>query len=163
MKNLKMVLNMRYIGLLLIATLIYSCEDRLNYDDNLPSSLNIVESIKIGNTEATIDNLSGVVNFVLPSDTNLSAVKLLMKSPEGVTLSPESGSTVNLTTPLELKATVNGKVRKYIINARLLPSQIAFVTDASSIDNIVDDDVKAAAQWAQSIYGNKFVYIPSPQ
>ena len=89
MKNLKMVLNMRYIGLLLLATLIYSCEDRLNYDDSLPSSLNIVESIKIGNTEATIDNLSGVVNFVLPSDTNLSAVKLIMKSPQGVTLSPE--------------------------------------------------------------------------
>lgn len=160
MKNLKMVLNMRYIGLLLVATLIYSCEERLNYDDSLPSSLNIVESIKIGNTEATIDNLSGVVNFVLPSDTNLSAVKLLMKSPEGVILSPESGATVNLTTPLELKATVNGKVRKYIINARVLPSQIAFVNDAASINDIVDDDVKAAAQWAQSIYGNKFVYIP---
>ena len=160
MKNLKMVLNMRYIGLLLLATLIYSCEDRLNYDDSLPSSLNIVESIKIGNTEATIDNLSGVVNFVLPSDTNLSAVKLIMKSPQGVTLSPESGSTVNLTTPLELKATVNGKVRKYIINARVLPSQIAFVNDAASINDILDDDVKAAALWAQSIYGNKFVYIP---
>ena len=61
MKNIKFVLNMRYIGLLLLATLIYSCEDRLNYDDSLPSSLNIVESIKIGTTEATVDNLSGEI------------------------------------------------------------------------------------------------------
>ncbi|WP_310595470.1 DUF4960 domain-containing protein [Flavobacterium sp.] len=160
MKNIKFVLNMKYIGLLLVATLIYSCEERLNYDDSLPSSLNIVESIKIGTTSATIDNLSGVVNFVLPSDTNLSSVKLTMQSPEGVILSPASGTTVDLSKPLVLKAAYNGKTRNYIINARVLPSQIAFVNDAATIQDIVDDDVKAAALWAQSVYGNKFIYIP---
>ncbi|KAB1156943.1 DUF4960 domain-containing protein [Flavobacterium luteum] len=152
--------QLNYVLLLVIATITYSCEERLNYDDELTSTLNVIESIKIGQTSATIDNLSGVVNFVLPSDTNLAAVVLDIQSPEGVTVSPATGSTVNLTTPLELTATSGDKTRRYIINARVLPNQIAFVSDASSIATIVDEDVKAAAQWAKDTYGSRFVFIP---
>jgi hypothetical protein len=152
--------HLRYVLLLVIATIIYSCEERLNFDDQLPSTLNIIESVKIGKTNATIDNLSGVINFVLPSDTNLASVVLEIQSPEGVTVYPASGTTVNLTSPLVLTANSGGKTRHYIINGRVLPNQIAFVSDASSIDNIVDDDVKAAAKWAKNIYGSRFVFIP---
>jgi hypothetical protein len=161
MKNkMKNIFYIKYVLLLVIATITYSCEERLNYDDQLPSTLNIIESIKIGQTSATIDNLSGVVNFVLPSETNLAAVVLDIKSPEGVIVTPASGTTVNLTTPLEVTATSGDKTRHYIINARVLPNQIAFVSDATSIDNIVDQDVKAAAQWAKDTYGSRFVFIP---
>lgn len=153
-------LYLKYVLLLVIATITYSCEERLNHDDDLPSSLNIIESIKIGQTNATIDNLSGVVDFVLPSDVNLSSVVLEIKSPDGVEIYPANGTEVDLTTPLEITAKSGGKTRKYIINARLLPSQIAFVNEALTIDAIIDDDVKAAAQWAQATYGSKFVYIP---
>ena len=152
--------QLKYVLLLVIATITYSCEERLNYDDELTSTLNVIESIKIGQTSATIDNLSGVVNFVLPSNTNLAAVVLDIQSPEGVTVSPANGSTVNLTTPLELTAKSGDKTRRYIINARVLPNQIAFVSDASSIATIVDEDVKAAAQWAKDTYGSRFVFIP---
>ena len=62
--------QLKYVLLLVIATITYSCEERLNYDDQLTSTLNIIESIKVGKTSATIDNLSGVINFVLPSETN---------------------------------------------------------------------------------------------
>lgn len=152
--------QLKYVLLLVIATITYSCEERLNYDDQLTSTLNIIESIKIGKTSAAIDNLSGVINFVLPSETNLSSVVLDIKSPDGVILSPASGTTVNLTSPLEITAKSGDKTRHYVINARVLPNQIAFVSDATSIDDIVDDDVKAAAQWAKSTYGSRFVFIP---
>ena len=152
--------QLKYLLLLVIATMAYSCEERLNYDDELTSTLNIIESIKIGQTSATIDNLSGVINFVLPSETNINSVVLDIKSPEGVILTPASGTTVNLSTPLELTATSGGKTRHYIINARVLPNQIAFVSDATSIETIVDEDVKAAAQWAKNTYGSRFVFIP---
>lgn len=152
--------QLKYILLLVIATITYSCEERQNFDDELPSTLNIIESVKIGQTSATIDNLSGVVDFVLPSNTNLSSVVLDIKSPDGVILSPASGATVNLTSPLELTATSGNKTRHYIINARVLPNQIAFVSDATSIENIIDEDVKAAAQWAKNTYGSRFVFIP---
>ena len=161
MKNkIKNMFHLKYVLLLVIATITYSCEERLNYDDQLPSTLNIIESIKIGQTSATIDNLSGVVNFVLPSETNLASVVLDIETPEGVTISPASGTTVDLTDPLEVTAVSGGKTRHYIINARVLPNQIAFVSDATSIDNIVDEDVKAAAQWAKDTYGSRFVFIP---
>jgi hypothetical protein len=161
MKNLFIkTFHLKYLLLLVLATITYSCEERLNYDDQLPSTLNIIESVKIGQTNGTIDNLSGVVNFVLPSNTNLASVILDIKSPDGVITSPASGTTVNLTTPLELTAKSGDKTRHYIINARVLPNQIAFVSDASSIDNIVDEDVKAAAQWAKTTYGSRFVFIP---
>ena len=126
----------------------------------MTSTLNIIESIKIGKTSATIDNLSGVIDFVLPSETNLNSVVLDIKSPEGVILTPATGTTVNLTTPLELTASSGGKTRHYIINARVLPNQIAFVSDATSIETIVDEDVKAAAQWAKNTYGSRFVFMP---
>lgn len=161
MKNiLKITFQLKYVLLLVIATITYSCEERQNFDDELPSTLNIIESVKIGQTSATIDNLSGVVDFVLPSSTNLSSVVLDIKSPDGVIISPASGTTVNLTSPLELTATSGNKTRHYIINARVLPNQIAFVSDATSIENIVDEDVKAAAQWAKNTYGSRFVFIP---
>nr|WP_315203560.1 DUF4960 domain-containing protein [uncultured Flavobacterium sp.] len=161
MKNKKSII--KYVLLLAIATITYSCEERLNYDDELPTTLNVIQSIKIGETQATIDDLSGVVNFVLPSDTNLSAVELDIQSPDGVAISPASGTIVNLTSSFTVTATSGGKTRKYIINARLLPSQIAFVNEATSIDLIADDDVKAAAQWTKDTYGSKFVYIPFSQ
>ncbi|MDR6844462.1 DUF4960 domain-containing protein [Flavobacterium granuli] len=158
MKNKKSII--KYVLLLALATITYSCEERLNYDDELPTTLNIIQSIKIGETEATIDDLSGIVNFVLPSDTNLSAVELDIKSADGVAISPASGTIVDLTSPVSVTATSGGKTRKYLVNARLLPSQIAFVNEAASIDLIADDDVKAAAQWTKDTYGSKFVYIP---
>jgi len=158
MKNIKSIFM--YVLLFTAVTILYSCEERLNYDDELPTSLNIIQSIKIGQTQATIDDLSGIINFVLPSNTNLSAVALDIKSPDGVTISPASGTIVDLNSPLTISATSGGKTRKYIVNARLLPSQIAFVNDAPSIDLIVDEDVKAAAQWTKDTYGSRFVYIP---
>lgn len=161
MKNiLKISFQLKYVLLLVIATITYSCEERLNYDDELASTLNIIESVKIGQTSAAIDNLSGVVDFVLPSNTNLSSVVLDIQSPDGVIISPASGTTVNLTSPLELTATSGGKTRHYIVNARVLPNQIAFVSDATSIETIVDEDVKAAAQWTKNTYGSRFVFIP---
>lgn len=140
--------------------LVASCSERENYDENLPTSLNIIESMKIGETAATIDHLSGVINFVLPPETDITNLQLDITAPEGVEINPSSGTIVDLSSPLEATATFGGHTRNYIINARVLPSQIAFVNEAATIAEIADDDVKAAALWAQSVYGSKFVYIP---
>ena len=137
-----------------------SCSVREKYDDNLPTSLNIIESMKIGQTSATIDNLSGLINFVLPPGTDITAVKLDSKAPIGVVVFPENGATVNLSSPIVASAIFEGKERNYLISAKVLPSQIAFINEAQTIADIADDDVKAAALWAQSVYGSKFVYIP---
>ncbi|WP_281225436.1 DUF4960 domain-containing protein [Flavobacterium aquiphilum] len=137
-----------------------ACDERENYDSDLPSSLNIINAMKIGETSATIDNLSGVINVVLPANTSLQGLKLDIASPKGVTTSPANGTIVDLSNPLELKTNFNGKIRNFIINAKVLPNQIAFINEASSIEGIADDDIKAIAKWAQSTYSNDFIYIP---
>lgn len=67
---------------------------------------------------------------------------------------------VDLTRTFTVTATAGVKTRKYIVNARLLPNQIAFINEATSIELIQDDDVKAIGQWLQSTYADDFIYIP---
>ncbi len=156
--NSSIVLYFIFLGL--FSLMITSCEERDNYDKDLSSKLNIIQSMKIGQTSATIDDLSGVINFVLPANSSLNNVKLDITAPDGVVINPASGSIVNLSSPVTATATYNGKTRNYIINARVLPNQIAFINEAATINEIVDDDVKAAALWTQQTYGTDFVYIP---
>ncbi|MXN91671.1 DUF4960 domain-containing protein [Flavobacterium sp. Sd200] len=146
--------------LLMITGLLVSCEERSNFDEDLPTTLNIIQSAKVGETAATIDDLSGIINFVLPSGTNPQAVELVFTAPEGVEIFPASGSTVDLTSPLEVTAKVGNNTRHYIINARVLPNQVAFIGNAATIDGIEEDDIKAAALWTQETYGSDFIYIP---
>ena len=144
----------------IVSLVITSCEERENHDNDLSSKLNIIQTMKIGQTSATIDDLSGIINFVLPANSSLTNVQLAITAPDGVVVNPKNGAIVDLTSPLVATAVYNGKVRNYIINAKVLPNQIAFINEAATINDIADDDVKAAALWTQQTYGSDFVYIP---
>tara|TARA_R110001583_G_scaffold122569_1_gene273851 strand:- start:4819 stop:5925 length:1107 start_codon:yes stop_codon:yes gene_type:complete len=135
-----------------------SCDDRENYMDG-PMVLDIVEGITINGKNAEIDHLAGTIEVSLVGNTNLSTVTFEAKAPEGVTITPESGSTLDLTSPVEVVVSNGFSERVYSINATLLPSKIAFLGDGATIADIADDDVKAAAEWTQATYGSDFVYI----
>lgn len=135
-----------------------SCDERENYMDG-PKVLNIVEEITINGKNAEIDHLAGTIEVSLVGNTNLSSVTFEAKAPEGVTITPESGSTLDLTGPVSVVVSNGYSERVYSINATLLPSKIAFLGDGATIADIADDDVKAAAEWTQATYGSDFVYI----
>lgn len=144
---------------LLLFVSAWSCSKRENYMDG-PSVLDIVEAVKINDKPASIDHLSGLIQVSLPGNTDLSNVTFFATAPAGVTISPATGTSLNLEQPVTVTADNGSSRRFYRIVANLLPSKIAFLGDGATIAQITDDDVQEAAQWAQQTYGEDFVYIP---
>ncbi len=160
-----MIMKKIFIKSLLIVTLIMglqSCDERENYTDG-PKVLDIVSSVQLNGKEAVINHLSGNISVSLSGDTNLSDINFDAVFPKGVTITPDTGSTLDLTSPVDLSVSNGVTTRHYIISAKLLPSKIAFIGDGATLNDISDDDVKAAGLWAQQVYGDKFVYIPFNQ
>lgn len=135
-----------------------SCDERENYMDG-PKVLDIVEVITINGKNADIDHLAGTINVSLVGNTNLSSVLFEAEAPQGVSITPESGSTLDLSNPVNVTVSNGVSERVYTLKATLLPSKIAFLGDGATISAIADDDVKAAAEWTQDTYGSDFVYI----
>lgn len=135
-----------------------SCNERENYTDGL-MVIDIVESVTLNGIAAKIDHLSGIIQINFAGNTDLSNVSFEATIPNGVTISPASGTALDLTTAVDLVVSNGVSERVYNIVAKLLPSNIAFLGDGATIDDIVDDDVKAAAIWTRDTYGDNFVYI----
>lgn len=151
-----------YINIIMVVALLMglqSCNERENYMDG-PSVLDIVEEVMINSKSAEIDHLSGSINISLAGGTNIGSVLFEASVPEGVTITPASGSTLDLNNPVQVVVSNSVTERIYTIYVTLLPSKVAFLGDGATIAEIADDDVKAAAQWTQATYGNDFVYIP---
>ena len=146
------------VVLLIVLLGLFACSERENYTDG-PSVLDIVESVTLNGKSAVIDHLSGEITVSLPGSTDLSAIRYESTAPDGVSINPSSGTTLDLTGPVFLKADNGFSERSYVITASLLPSKIAFLGDGASIDEIADDDVLAAAKWTEDNYGEDFVYI----
>ncbi|WP_346859605.1 DUF4960 domain-containing protein [uncultured Draconibacterium sp.] len=150
-----------YINIVAIITLLMglqSCNERENYMDG-PSVLDIVEDVTINSKSAEIDHLSGTINISLAGGTDLSSVVFEATVPEGVTVTPASGSNLDLNSPTKVVVSNGFSERTYMVHATLLPSKVAFLGDGTTIAEIADDDVKAAAQWTEATYGTDFVYI----
>lgn len=135
-----------------------SCNERENYMDG-PKVLDIVESVTINSKSAEVDHLAGTINISLAGGTDLSSVLFEASFPEGVTVMPSSGSSLDLTTPVQVVVSNGVSERTYTIYPTILPSKVAFLGDGATIAEIADDDVKAAAEWTQATYGNDFVYV----
>ena len=142
--------------------ILLACEQRKNFDDDLPSSLNIITALQGNGTNATIDHLQGIINLVLPAKSDITKVKLDITAPAGVTVKPTAGSTIDLSKPIQVTADFGGKTRSYTLNARVLPSSIAFIGNKTTFDELIsssDDDIITAAQWVKQTYGDDFKYF----
>lgn len=162
---MKTIFNLKLYMIVLLVLGVLSCEKRSNYVESgdTPGSLNTIESVRISGVEATIDQLSREIFVSLPGTTDISAVLFQAEVPDGVTLSPASGSSVDLSDPLTITMDDGIATKTYRLTAKLLPSKIAFLGDGATPAEISDDDVRAAALWAMGIYGSNFKYIPYTQ
>ncbi|WP_319232092.1 DUF4960 domain-containing protein [Draconibacterium orientale] len=150
-----------YINIVAIVTLLLglqSCNERENYLDG-PTVLDIIEEVTINSKRAEVDHLSGTINISLAGGTDLSSVVFEASLPEGISVTPASGSNLDLTNPAQVVVSNGVSERIYMIYATLLPSKVAFLGDGATIAECADDDVKAAAQWTEATYGSDFVYI----
>jgi hypothetical protein len=138
------------------------CEERLNYDDTLSDRLNIVTSLKGNESIATIDDVRGSIKLVLPPKSDIKQVVLKIEVPNGVELSPENESIVDLSSPVSISASYKGKTRYYELSATVLPNQIAFLGEHNSYEELIenaDDDVVEAAKWVKNNYSSDFLYL----
>ncbi|WP_108424560.1 DUF4960 domain-containing protein [Flagellimonas amoyensis] len=156
---MKNIIVYKVMAFMMVLTGLLSCEERENYMDG-PSTLNIIESASLNSKSAEIDHLAGKIKVSLAGNTDLTSVLFEASVPEGVNLSPSSGSMLDLNEPNEITVSNGDSERVYRISATILPSKIAFLGDGATIAGIVDDDVQAAALWTEETYGDDFVYIP---
>ncbi len=149
----------KIIGMLAVLLMgLSACNERENYTDG-PSVIDVIESVSINGVAAAVDHLSGTIKVSLPGNTGLTSVSFEAAAPNGVTVSPPSGATLDLSSPVEVVADNGVSQRTYVITAQLLPSKIAFLGDGATIAEIGDDDVMEAARWAEATYGEDFTYI----
>lgn len=97
MKSFQKLLKIT-IGLFLILpfVLLHSCSDDDNFTDVVPDfSQAIIRSFEVDGEFAEIDHTSATISMTLPAGTDLSAVTVDLQTPEGTTVDPESGSTLD--------------------------------------------------------------------
>ncbi|WP_282017663.1 DUF4960 domain-containing protein [Salegentibacter mishustinae] len=151
-----------YILCILSLTMFMACDEREIYDEDLDSVLNIVTGLTGNGTKATVNDLQGTINLVLPPRTDVTNVELEIEAPDGVQVDPPSGSVLDLSQRQEISATYGNSTRNYQLITRVLPSKIGFLGAAESYDELIanaDDDIVAAAQWVNETYPEDFEYI----
>lgn len=155
---MKKIRSIKIIAIAILLLGLQSCNERKNYTEGT-AILDIVESVSINSKSAEIDHLAGTINISLAGSTDLSTALFEVVAAQGVEVSPKNGTNIDLNSPVEVRVSNGVTERVYTINAKLLPSKIAFLGDGATIATIADDDVKAAAEWTKLTYGTDFVYI----
>ena len=139
-----------------------ACDERENYDEDLDPVLNIVTELKGNGTNATVNDLQGTINLVLPPRTDVTNVELEIEAPEGIQIDPPSGTVLDLSQRQEISVTYGNSTRNYQLITRVLPSKIGFLGAAESYNELIanaDDDIVAAAQWVNETYPEDFEYL----
>jgi hypothetical protein len=122
-------------------------------------------SFKVTSPVTTTGTVTGTdITFDLPADKDVTKVIFTAVIPDKVTISPASGSTLDLTSPKTITVTGKDKsgapvVATYTVTAHLTPV-MAFIGKSATINDL-EDDAKAAATWMQTTYGNLFTYMPA--
>lgn len=114
-KNISKWIPVLFFGI--AATFFTSCENDIKFNDLVPDyTYSIMRSFEANGQIANIDHTNGVVNLVLPAGTDNSSVMVDITLPEGATVDPASGSTLDFTAgPVIFKVTNNGVTREYTV------------------------------------------------
>lgn len=158
-----MLYKFRYFIFCFLSLAVFlGCEERENYDEDLNPVLTTISSLEGNGTRANIDHLQGIINLVLPPRTDITNVELNIDAPEGVEVTPSSGTTIDLSDRVDVSASFGNSVRNYQLITRVLPNKIAFLGEASTFEELLetaDDDVAEAARWVQETYTEDFEYL----
>jgi hypothetical protein len=120
MENLKrIILSTTMILSFLPLLIIQSCDKKDdNVNDVVPDIAQaIIRSLEINGQLASIEHTTGTVTMTLPAGTSLSALQVNLTLPEGTTVNPESGSTVDFSAGPVVFSTLasNGANREYTV------------------------------------------------
>ncbi|KJF45499.1 DUF4960 domain-containing protein [Draconibacterium sediminis] len=114
-KNIYRWIPVLFFGITL--AIFTNCEDDIKFEDMVPDyTHSIMRSFSANGQKATIDHTNGVVNLILPAGADVSSVSVDMTLPEGATIEPESGSTLDFSSgPVIFTVTNNEVSREYTV------------------------------------------------
>lgn len=116
MKNISKIIKLiPFLFLGLIFTFTQSCDDEIKFQDLVPDyTYSIVRSFEVNGQTAAINHTTGTITLTLPAGTDTSSVIVNTTLPEGATIDPASGSSVDFSAgPVIFTVSNNGVSREY--------------------------------------------------
>lgn len=116
MKNISKIIKLipfLFLGLIVSFTL--SCDDEVKFQDSVPDyTYSIIRSFEVNGQAATINHTTGTILATLPAGTDISSVTVNTTLPDGATIDPASGSTLDFSAgPVIFTVSNNGVSRQY--------------------------------------------------
>lgn len=111
-RNISLIVSLTLGGMILSLT---NCEMDPKFEDIVPDyTFSIIRNFVANGQAADIDHTNGVVTTTLPAGSNLSSVVVEMSLPEGATVSPSSGTSIDFSAgPVIFTVSNNGINRDY--------------------------------------------------
>ena len=118
MKNISKIFKMiplLFLGIAITLFTAVGCEDNIKFEDNVPDyTYSIIRDFKVNGQSAAINHTNAVITYTLPAGSNISSVPVEITLPEGATVEPASGTTVDFSKgPVIFTVSNNGISRKY--------------------------------------------------
>jgi len=128
--------------------------------------LSPIKSFTVNGVAATVNDISKTITMTLPEGTNLTALKPVIETTEGVSISPASGTTVDFSNAVTFVVTANGKSVNYTANVGVPVTGliVAFLGTAATRAEITNIDEITAADWFFATFnGAKYISFNSIQ
>lgn len=143
MKNIAK--NIKSSTLLLIGVLFVffsSCTDDVTFEDLAPDYTNsIIRSFEVNGQASTINHATGTVALTLPAGTDTSDVTIDATLPEGATLEPTSGSTIDFSNgPVVFTVTNNGISRPYTVTVSSFGDPLITTFSIGENEGVIDQE-----------------------
>lgn len=133
--------------------LMVGCEQSWNEGSLELESDVTIKSFVVDGVEGEINEKEGTIEVKVPDGTDLTNLSVQMDVPDGVVMTPDIRSIKDFSSPIVVKL-VNGNIyNDYIITVTEL-FYIGFLSASLSVEAIMEDDEKAAAEWFFSNYEN---------
>ncbi|WP_375586865.1 DUF5018 domain-containing protein [Flagellimonas aurea] len=102
-----------FLGALLTVAL--GCNDDITFEDNVPDYTSaIIRSFEINGQAAAINHTTGTITLTLAAGMDISNLAVELSVPDGATVDPSSGSTIDFSGgPVVFNITNNGASRQY--------------------------------------------------
>ncbi len=117
MKTIKNSLSIYKMALafMMIIFAVISCSKDDIFSDRVPDyTESIIRDFKVNGQSAAISHTNAIVTFTLPAGSDLKTVPVELTLPEGASVEPASGSTIDFSAgPVVFTVTNNGVSRKY--------------------------------------------------
>lgn len=124
---MKTIFKKTYIIIILLmsAVFVWSCDSQV--EDGLATDVSVnISSFRVNGVSGEIDHKNDKITLTLPYGTSVKTLAPAIELPQGATVSPASGSTVDFSQPVKFKVK-NGNIYKdYQVNVKAQDPIISF-------------------------------------